>query len=248
MKLSIILILFIISVNPAISLARSSAINNNIGWPGTDLQGMSCRNLGVEVKELRDYKNPLWHQKQINQGNNYLHLVEKAHFTSNVRFLQHRNRGTGSIHSDISYALKKFPNHYPALYSMSLYFLWKKYKDDFGPKTSQHSGVGLMRPECFFYRAISFTKEDPKLHLLFGIYLRKSGKLNLALEEFKKSEAIAPDNPSLISELAQLYFDKGEYQTSALYVGKAPKDRKRTKNLIKKLSDKNISIKLTNTP
>jgi tetratricopeptide (TPR) repeat protein len=212
----------------------------DIGFPGMDLNGINCPQPTYSLK-LRDYTDPWWYKQPYTGSNIFLRNVEKFHFTPSVEFLT-AGKSSGTIYGDLYYTLDKFPNHYRALYSVSLYYVWKVYitKDK---RENLIDGKDRMVPaECFFNRAIAFRKKDPKLYYLYGVYLYKLGKLDLALEQFKTSEKLNSKDSYLIPYMAQLYYDKGDYKSAAAYVKKAPKQTTSIKKLTKMLADKKISL------
>ena len=220
--------------------ADAHVFHTDLGFPGIDLNGVNCPQSGKISPSLRDYTDPFWHTKPITAGNNYLHHVETFHFTPKVESLT-GGTSSGTIYGDLLYTLSKFPNHYRALYSISLYYAWKVYIRDNRAKLID-DGERMIPAECFFNRAIAFKKQDPKLYYLYGVYLYKVGELDLALEQFKKSEKLNPKDIYLISNMAKLYYDKGDYNNAVAYIKKAPKQTKAIKKLVQMLADKKVSI------
>lgn len=126
--------------------------------------------------------------------------------------------------NNMDYTLRHFPNHYPALYLVSKRERTEreriekqgKYFDE--PKSS--AGFPATA-ECYFERAVRFRPNDPTVHMLYGIHLHLLGKLDQALQEYKKSEQIYPNNSELQYNLGLLYFDRKEYNLARQHAQKA---------------------------
>jgi tetratricopeptide (TPR) repeat protein len=107
----------------------------------------------------------------------YLRLVEEAHFTTDVEHL--RKGSTGLLGQDLSYTLNSFPNHPRAL--MTLARLVARHKNQ--------RALGLTRTaDCFFDRAIRFRPDDGQVRQVYGIYLYQLGRYTQSLEQFDSAE------------------------------------------------------------
>lgn len=152
-----------------------------------------------------DY-NSTNHDDQYQIHNN----VERNHFNSDVEALI---RGkTGPLPLDISFTLRASPNHYRALDAMARWQLKNP------QPTHRDSYYGA---DCFFERAILFRPMDPLLHLLYGIYLHKSGKFNEALASYKKSELLDPNSAELQYNMGLVHLELGANELAVEYATKA---------------------------
>ena len=138
-----------------------------------------------------DYSNPL-------HRNEYLPIVEKFHFTSEVESLIKGRSGT--IIGDLDYTLRAFPNHHRALYAMMQY----------QTRNPVQLGSDYYSTVCYLRRAIRFARTDPVPHMLYGIHLRKKGDFDSALAKFLDAYSLAPQWVDLNYNLGLLYLDLGE--------------------------------------
>jgi tetratricopeptide (TPR) repeat protein len=138
---------------------------------------------------------------------NFSPNVGGLHFKPQVERLE--SGATSTIMGDLDYILRAIPNHHRALWAVS------RYERRFGMK-------GEYPPaECYFKRAIEFRPNDPAVHLIFGMHLHLSGKLDEALKEYKISEQIFPNSPELYYNMGLLYFDRKEYALAKQHAQKA---------------------------
>ena len=156
-----------------------------------------------------DYTNPVDVQK-------HLEITERYHFNNDVRTL--RRGMTGSVRADLTYVLRRFPNHHPALDAMAR--LWRKYmkRGEIPP------GEGLdpsHTAEYWFERAMKFAPHDGMVRLLYGIHKHKLGKYKEALALYKQAEEIMPDSADVHYDLGLLYFDLGDYEQAYRHALKA---------------------------
>lgn len=106
-----------------------------------------------------------------------LHLVESAHFTSDIENLIRGNSGT--LGGDLDYTLRAFPNHHRALYSVAKY--------------AMRSGNTLLRPgACYFDRAIRFRPDDAMVYLVQGIYLSQARKFDDSIKSYRRAITLQP--------------------------------------------------------
>jgi len=138
-----------------------------------------------------DYSNPA-------NRRDYLPIVEKFHFTSNVENLIKGRSDT--IIGDLDYTLRAFPNHHRALYSMIRYQL----------DHPVQPGSQFYTAECYLDRAMRFVPTDPVPHMLAGIYYQRSNDLQKALQSYLEAYAIAPDWVELNYNLGLLYLELGD--------------------------------------
>ncbi len=175
-----------------------------LGWTGFDIKGAPCTGNGQGYGPF-DYTN-------ADHRNNKLKVVEDYHFTREVEQL--KGGKSGYIAGDLDYTLRAFPNHHRALYAIYRYATIpsvKKKKPTVSP------------PECYFQRAIAFKSGDPVVHTLYGRYLLKKKRLDLARTEFVKALKIKPSYTSARYYLGITLFKQGdmaEAQKQANYVYK----------------------------
>lgn len=129
-----------------------------------------------------------------------LPIVEGAHFTLEVETLKAGK--SGSLGGDIDYTLRAFPNHPRALLAMVR--LGDKLKVERVP--GAHYTVA-----CFLDRAVRFRPDDATVRMIFGTYLAKRKKNELALEHLEVAEKNAIDNANVHYNLGLVYFDLGKY-------------------------------------
>jgi tetratricopeptide (TPR) repeat protein len=138
-------------------------------------------------------------------------LVERAHFTPDVERLR-RGQTTAVIGADIHYTLMVFPNHPRALLAMSN--LAQK------EKLAKPAGSGFT-VDCWFDRAVRFREEDATVRMLFGIYLLKTNRPELAVAQLEKASEFESENANLAYNLGLAYFDLHDYQKSLAFAHQA---------------------------
>lgn len=110
-----------------------------------------------------------------------LHLVEIAHFTSDVENLV---RGkSGYLIGDIDYTLRAFPNHHRALNAVSRYEL---------RGSKQWANPDIRSARCYFDRAVFFAPTDEVVHMLYANYLTKKGDRAAARQRYEEALRLAP--------------------------------------------------------
>lgn len=134
--------------------------------------------------------------------------------------LETGNKGSGGIPGfliDLDYTFRKIPNHPKALDMIS------RFQIRHGGKVPQlsHWGDWKRSAECYFDRALRFTPDNPVVHMLFGIHLHRTGKLEQAEKEYKISESLQPDSIELQYNMGLLYFGLEKYELSAKYAKNA---------------------------
>ena len=169
-------------------------------WNGFDLNGRPCSIAQTEHSYgPYDYTNPI-HQRDK------LPIVEEFHFTAPVENLI---RGqSGALLPDLFYTIRAFPNHHRALYALVRYQL------NVGQKLN-------IPPECWLDRALAFKPSDEKVYLIYGIYLHRLGKHDLALHRYKQAEKLAPNYSEVYYNMGLLYLDKGDIDHAVEYAKKA---------------------------
>ncbi|WP_114327616.1 tetratricopeptide repeat protein [Candidatus Colwellia aromaticivorans] len=144
------------------------------------------------------------------KGKQKLGVVEKAHFNRNVKNLVHGKSGADPL-PDLIYVLSKFPNHHPALYSMSK-LLRKRDANSTLRNNNKHYTA-----RCYFERAKTFSSKDATVLALYGIHLHKSLKYTGAEKQYLNALQLAPHNPEINYNLGLLYIDMKEYTQAKHY-------------------------------
>ena len=153
-----------------------------------------------------DYANALHREK-------YLPIVESAHFTSNVRNLI--KGATGTVGGDISYTLRVFPNHYPALIAFAKLNLREK-------SVVERPDDEIYTVECFFDRAIRFKPGDAMVRMIYGNYLRLvGGRQDDAIEQYQVVVRLQPKNATTNYNLGLMYLKEKDYEQAIVYAKKA---------------------------
>ncbi len=138
------------------------------------------------------------------------HLVEKAHFPPAVEAL--RSGATGTLASDIDYTLRAIPNHHRALMAMVR----------LGERTRQSQPSGAKYPiECYFDRAERFARDDPMVHVLYGIYLAKAKRGKEAELQLGLAEQSSGDNGQVVYNLGIGYLELGRYDEAIKFAQRA---------------------------
>ena len=146
-----------------------------------------------------DYRDP---------GNSfYLGVIERAHFTREVEMLIKGKTSDSPIY-DLAYVLRQMPNHYRALVSVSNYYLKNEFRPIDGGDRKTYTA------DCYFRRALTFTNDDPVIHLIYGTYLHRSGKLESALQEYTIAKTIGLPSAELHYNLGLLYVDVRDYEAA----------------------------------
>lgn len=138
------------------------------------------------------------------------HLVESAHFPPKVEAL--RSGSTGPLGGDIDYTLRAIPNHHRALMAMVR----------LGERTRSSQPSGAKFPvECYFDRAERFARDDPMVHVLYGIYLAKADRTKEAEAQLALAEQLGSENPQVVYNLGIGYLELKRYDRSVQFAKKA---------------------------
>ena len=172
-------------------------------WVGDSFSGAPCTGKGQGYGPY-DYTN----RAQLTEN---LRLVEGAHFKPGVEMLMEGTSQKNSIYGDLDYTLRAFPNHHRALNTL-IRFL--------STNVDYHK-TALSPPECYFLRALHFAPKDSIAHMLYGIFLHKLKKYELALEAYKTAEKHNPSSTQLKYNIGLLYFEMGKYKEAKNYALKA---------------------------
>lgn len=183
----------------AYSYAQSATYKGHAPWVGDTLQGVPCRGPDINFGPF-DYL--LRHQLPKK-----LSVVEKYHFAPSVEQLI-KGQTTVSPMGDISYTLTAWPNHHRALYSAIRHRLNTLRSQ----KKSRYTEA-----ECFLQRAINFSPKDGTAYMLYGILLHQTNHRDMALENYRKSLEIQPQNAQTKYNLALLLVDLKKYAEAKEY-------------------------------
>jgi tetratricopeptide (TPR) repeat protein len=127
---------------------------------------------------------------------NLLEQVEKYHLgpgVQNTRANQYQH-----AHGELDFILRYFPNHPQALMLMSeVCVKWKH--------------PGLCNPEAYFQNALQINPEAADTYTLHGIYLQNTGRLDQAIESYKKALARNPTSMNAHYNLGLAYVGKKNY-------------------------------------
>lgn len=138
-----------------------------------------------------------------------LHNVEEYHMQPGLDQIK-----TGQYYSawgSFDFILRYFPNHPRALPLMS--DLCQIYKDR------------RCNAEAYFDKALRINPNNSSIYLIKGIYLQKRGKLDEAIESYKKSLDINPDSANAHYNLGLAYLaqkqnsDANEHAQKAYAIG-----------------------------
>jgi Flp pilus assembly protein TadD len=154
-----------------------------------------------------DYTNPEHVRTKLG-------IVEKYHFNSDVENL--RAGMTTTIHGDLAYTLRVFPNHHRALNAMAR--LWRLSEQ----QGKLPRGAPPNRaPDYWFRNAMKFAPHDGTVPLLYAIHLQKLENFDGALKYYKKAEKLLPNSPEVHYNLGLLYVERREFHLAKLHAKKA---------------------------
>lgn len=175
-------------------LMATASLTWGLGFDGKDLNGLACQGKGQGYGPY-DYTNPA-HVKHK------LPVVENYHFTPEVRRL--RRGKSGSLFSDLDYVLRAFPNHHKAMYALIRLVTEP-------PRAGANIGQVTTPPECYLQRALRFKPKDGNVHLLYGLYLHKLGKLEEAEPHYRTAVKLMPRSAEANYDLGVLLVDLKRY-------------------------------------
>jgi Tfp pilus assembly protein PilF len=150
----------------------------------------------------------------FNYNNNYndpsaqmrLRTVEVNHFDEDVQLL--KKGETAPLPHDLDFALRAFPNFYPALNLMATWQL--RHPGPIGPHSRYWTA------DCYFLRALSLWPNDWKLHYIYAIYLDKAKRL---AEAQKQYDLAAADGASG----GDYYYNRGLFEIDVGHLNEAAK-------------------------
>jgi len=204
-------------LSPIIAYSRSAP------WVGTDFKGSPCR--GSDTTHWYgpfDYTIPDQKLK--------LNVVNEYHFTPEVENLL---RGRSSyLGEDLNYTLMAGPNHHRALLSIV------KMKLELDQKVISFTDKSNLLPspvECYFYRAMNFSKEDADTYAIFAYFLKKLNKLEEAKTYYEKALEFQPESKKISYSYSLLLIDLKQYDTALEFAKKAYQDKQAPPGLRNKL-------------
>jgi tetratricopeptide (TPR) repeat protein len=129
-------------------------------------------------------------------------IVEIAHFSRENELIM-RGTSTTLPGPDLDYTLRAFPNHARALKSMSDL----RFRDKVNPP------VGMRyTAECWFNRALRFAPDDVQVHMVYGLFLLKSGDKKGAIEQLEIAREGGLTGGNFNYNLGLAYFQAQEYE------------------------------------
>lgn len=152
----------------------------------------------------------LWHIRDVNAN----HLIHIKPDLAGGRV----NHALGQIH----YILIRIPNHYEAfqwLGKIATKYPGREYDPD-----QIGAGEELAFPptvECYYDRAFRYRPNDSNLRLLFAIHYHITDQLDKAIEQYKIAESMRENSPDIQYNLGLAYFDRKEYDLSAVHAQRA---------------------------
>lgn len=139
--------------------------------------------------------NDYYQARATPQTTELLTAVEKYHLQPGIDKM--RSKFYSAAWGDFNFILNYFPNHPRALMLMAeLCDLWRNPKCNMGPH---------------FDKALQRTPESEGLHLTKGAYLQKRGRLDEAIESYKRSLAINPSSAYAHYNLGLAYAAKKQF-------------------------------------
>ena len=158
-----------------------------------------------------NFKRPLDYTDPADQD--YVkNWVEQYHWTPGVENL---TKGKSApVQQDLAFILRQIPNHHRALNSMMNWQLTHPFPLD-------ANDYLMYRIDCYFDRALTFTPNDPVLHVLQGIYFSKSKNYEDAERSYRRALDLDPDMAEAHYDLGLLLFDLGKFQEAKAEAQKA---------------------------
>lgn len=150
-----------------------------------------------------DYRDPTNRVKR-------LHIVESAHFTSEVERLESGANGAVLIAEDIAYTLRKFPNHHRALNAMARL---QRRQD-----VNVHKVYAL---HCYFARAKYFAANDANVWLIEAIHYHLYKNHSKAKSSYNQALKLAPKHAEVQYNYGLFLFEQGHYKQAKVFADKA---------------------------
>jgi len=90
----------------------------------------------------------------------------------------------------------------------------------FREKTPKPSGTKYTT-ECWFNRALRFAPDDPQVHMVYGLFLMRSGQKQAAVEQLEVARTLGLASGNFNYNLGLAYFQAQEYDKARLQAYKA---------------------------
>jgi tetratricopeptide (TPR) repeat protein len=133
-----------------------------------------------------------------------LHNLDRFHYQPAVKHLQ--NRQYKFALADLEFMLKYFPNHPQALATMA------------------ELGLAAHRPDIAeqqFKDALARYPQHYETYVIYGTFLQKLGRVDVAITEYKKALEINPESVYAHYNLGLAYVDRKDYQQANIHAQKA---------------------------
>ena len=140
----------------------------------------------------------------------YLKVVEKHHFTEDVRTL--RRGATSYLINDLEYVLNWFPNHHQALNSLTRLAARE------GTTRPLRSHVDI---ECRFQWAHDIAPDDAMVYVIKGLYYARTDRNEEARSVLQQAVDMAPKHPEIHYNLGLVLFRLKDYETARIHAEKA---------------------------
>ena len=137
-------------------------------------------------------------------------LVENSHFNAGVERLVKGQTAANPV-ADITYTLRRFPNHSRALWALS--------------RASRHpqwkTATSFDDVVCYFERALRFRSKDPTVWMIYGMHLQQEGKYDDSAEKYARAEQLGLNSSEFHYNYGLLLADKGDFGTARMHAEKA---------------------------
>ncbi|MEX2365193.1 MAG: tetratricopeptide repeat protein [Pseudohongiellaceae bacterium] len=140
----------------------------------------------------------------------YLTIVEKHHFTEDVRTL--RKGATTYLIGDLEYVLNWFPNHHQALNALTRLAARE------GTTRPHRSDVDI---ECRFQWAHDIAPHDAMVYVIKGLYYARTDRNEEARAILQQAVDMAPRHPEIHYNLGLVLFRLKDYETARTHAEKA---------------------------
>jgi hypothetical protein len=123
--------------------------------------------------------------------------VEIHHFGPEIEALV--KGGSGGLGGDLSFVLRRIPNHHRALVSLIKYGeRWKNYNLEYSV-------------ECYFDRAVRFRPDDTVVRGLYAQYLERKNRRSEAIRELDAAVDHAGNNAFSHYNIGLVYLELGQF-------------------------------------
>jgi len=140
----------------------------------------------------------------------YLNIVEKHHFTEDVRTL--RKGATTHLIGDLEYVLNWFPNHHPALDALTRLAARE------GTTRPMRSRVDI---ECRFQWAHDIAPGDAMVYVIRGLYYARTDRNQEARKALQQAVDLEPRHPEIHYNLGLVLFRLNEYEAARTHARQA---------------------------